>query len=147
MQPEATILDSRVGRSDPPGGRGLPGSSSRDTLRAMTDREEPQVQNSADELVPVLYAELRRLARARMANLAPGNTLQPTALVHEVFVRLSQSKTRQWNGRGHFFGAAARAMRQILIDQARRKRTAIHGGDQQRLDVDDVDIAVDVPAE
>ena len=114
-------------------------------MTTMTSHEQFD-QSTTDELVPVLYDELRRLARARMSNLAPGNTLQPTALVHEVFVKLS-STTRIWNGRGHFFGAAARAMRQILIDQARRKKTSIHGGDQRRVDVDDIDIAVEVPAE
>jgi RNA polymerase sigma factor (TIGR02999 family) len=98
-------------------------------------------------LLPVLYAELQKLARARMARIPAGQTLQPTALVHEVFIRLAGTGGGTWNGKGHFFGAAAQAMRQILVDQARRKSARRHGGGQDRVDADEIDIAVDVPAD
>jgi len=83
---------------------------------------------AAQELLPLVYHELHRLASARMAAAPPGNTLQATALVHEAFLRLVGSGDPGWNGRGHFFGAAARAMRNILVDQARRKAAIRHGG-------------------
>jgi RNA polymerase sigma factor (TIGR02999 family) len=101
---------------------------------------------AGEELLAALYGELRRLARARMARLPVGNTLQPTALVHEAYLRLAKGSSR-WSGRAHFFGAAAQAMRQILVEQARRKSAVKHGGGQDRLDVDDVDIAVEVPVD
>jgi len=96
---------------------------------------------AADELLPLVYAELRKLAAAKMANESPNQTLQPTALVHEAWLRLTGNENVQWNGRAHFFGAAAEAMRRILIDNARRKRALRHGGGQQRLDVDEIEIA------
>src|SRR5205809_816116 len=83
---------------------------------------------AANELLSAVYEELRRLAAAKMASETPGQTLQPTALVHEVWLRLTNDKNRQWNDRTHFFAAAAEAMRQILVDNARRKRAARHGG-------------------
>ena len=95
----------------------------------------------ADELLPLVYAELRKLAAAKMANESPNQTLQPTALVHEAWLRLTGNENVQWNGRAHFFGAAAEAMRRILIDSARRKRALRHGGNQRRLDVDEIEIA------
>jgi len=95
----------------------------------------------ADELLPLVYAELRKLAAAKMANESPNQTLQPTALVHEAWLRLTGNENVQWNGRAHFFGAAAEAMRRILIDNARRKRALRHGGGQQRLNVDEIEIA------
>lgn len=101
----------------------------------------------ADFLFAELYDELRRLARARMARIPAGQTLQPTALVHEVWLRLSKSADTRWNGPGHFFGAAALAMRRILVEQARRKRRIRHGGEQERLDVDDVDLPIEIPVE
>lgn len=88
---------------------------------------------AAAELLPLLYDELRRLARARMAHAPPGNSLQPTALVHEAFLRLIGGADPGWQDRGHFFGAAALAMRQILVDQARRKASRKRGGGRQRL--------------
>src|ERR1700756_343152 len=87
---------------------------------------------AADELLPLVYEELRKLAAAKMANEMPGQTLQPTALVHEAWLRLVGNANQQWNGRAHFFGAAAEAMRRILIENARRKRAARHGGGQAR---------------
>jgi RNA polymerase sigma factor (TIGR02999 family) len=96
---------------------------------------------AASELLPLVYTELRHLAGARMANEQPGQTLQPTALVHEAWLRLVASDQQTWQNRAHFFGAAAEAMRRILIDNARRKRARKHGGGQQRLDVADLDLA------
>jgi len=108
---------------------------------------QPDPQRSAGALVDDLYTELRRLARSRMRILPPGNTLEPTALVHEAWIRLNKNDSIRWNSQGHFFGAAAQAMRQILVDQARRKSRHRHGGGQKRLDVDDIDLAVEVPVD
>jgi RNA polymerase sigma factor (TIGR02999 family) len=96
---------------------------------------------AAGELLPLVYAELRKLAAARMANESPNQTLQPTALVHEAWLRLTGDENIKWDGRAHFFGVAAEAMRRILIENARRKRAQRHGGGQQRLDIVDLDIA------
>jgi RNA polymerase sigma factor (TIGR02999 family) len=96
---------------------------------------------AADDLLPLVYEELRQLAARKMAAEAPGHTLQPTALVHEAWARLTGNQNQKWDGRGHFFGAAAEAMRRILIDRARRKRAIRHGGGQQRVDIEDVDLA------
>src|SRR5258705_7951316 len=86
--------------------------------------------NAAEQLLPMVYDELRKLAAARMAHEAPGQTLQATALVHEAWLKLAGSDRQQWRGRAHFFGAAAEAMRRILIDKARRKASQKRGGDQ-----------------
>ena len=96
---------------------------------------------ATDELLPLVYEELRKLAAHRMENEAPGQTLQPTALVHEAWLRLVGSENPKFEGRAHFFGAAAEAMRRILIDRARRKRALRHGGGQQRVKVEDVEIS------
>ena len=96
-------------------------------------RGEPK---AAEELLPLVYDELRRLAASKMASELPGQTLQPTALVHEAWLRLTGSEHR-WNGRTHFFATAAEAMRRILVDNARRKRPRRHGGQMARVDVDD----------
>jgi len=96
---------------------------------------------AAHELLPLVYEELRRLATHRMAQEAPGNTLQPTALVHEAWLRLVESDPHTWQNRAHFFGAAAEAMRRILIESARRKQARRHGGGQQRVDIREVDPA------
>jgi len=98
---------------------------------------------AADELLPLVYHELRKLAAHKMANEAPGQTLQPTALVHEAYLRLVGNEDKKWAGRAHFFAAAAEAMRRILIDNARRKRAQRHGGGHQRVDVEEVEIASD----
>ena len=97
--------------------------------------------NAADQLLPLVYDELRKLAAAKMAQEAPGQTLQPTALVHEAWLRLTGNPNTHWNGRAHFFGAAAEAMRRILIEHARRKHAARHGGGQARLDIQEIEIA------
>jgi RNA polymerase sigma factor (TIGR02999 family) len=92
----------------------------------------------AGELLTLVYAELRRLAAAKMASENPGQTLQPTALVHEAWLRLTNDEQRKWNDRTHFFAAAAEAMRRILVDKARRKRTERHGGGQQRVEMPEI---------
>jgi RNA polymerase sigma factor (TIGR02999 family) len=97
---------------------------------------------AAEELLPLVYDELRRLAAARMAKEEPGQTLQPTALVHEAWLRLVGSRNQRWNNRGHFLAAAAEAMRRILIDKARRKHRVRHGQGLTRVDFDQVDLAI-----
>ena len=96
---------------------------------------------AADELLPLVYEELRKLAAAKMSKEAAGNTLQPTALVHEAWLRLVGHDNPRFAGRAHFFAAAAESMRRILIDRARRKRALRHGGGQARVDVDQSDLA------
>src|SRR5215468_9475283 len=90
----------------------------------------------SEELLPQVYAELRRLAASKLAAEAPGQTLQPTALVHEAWLRMGGPTERAWADRAHFFAAAAEAMRRILVDNARRKQSAKHGGGRQRLESD-----------
>jgi RNA polymerase sigma factor (TIGR02999 family) len=102
---------------------------------------------AADRLLPVIYAELRKLGRSMMAKVPPGNTLQPTALVHEAYLRLVGTEDPGWNSRGHFFAAAARAMRRILVEQARRKRMDKHGGGRKRLNAGEIDIPIEAPSE
>lgn len=102
---------------------------------------------AAEELLPLVYDELRKLAVSKMAQEASGHTLQPTALVHEAWLRISQADGTKWNSRGHFFGAAAEAMRRILIENARRKKAARHGGGQERLDIQELEFAASVPDE
>lgn len=94
---------------------------------------------SSEELLPLLYAELRKLASCRMADEQPGQTLQPTALVHEAYLRLGAGS--EWNSRAHFFGSAAQAMRRILIEKARRKGRIRHGGHLRRVDLENLDVA------
>jgi RNA polymerase sigma factor (TIGR02999 family) len=99
--------------------------------------------SAAGQLLPLVYEELRRLAADRLAQEKPGQTLQATALVHDAYVRLVDAeKARHWNSRGHFFAAAAEAMRRILIEQARKRARLKRGGDRQRLDLDALQLAV-----
>jgi len=100
---------------------------------------------AASQLLPLVYDELRKLAASKMANEPPGLTLQPTALVHEAWLRLGGSDGQPWTGRAHFFGAAAEAMRRILIENARRRKALRHGGGQARLDIQEIEVAA--PAE
>jgi RNA polymerase sigma factor (TIGR02999 family) len=94
--------------------------------------------SAAQELLPLVYDELRRLAAEKLAQEPPGQTLQPTALVHEAYLRLVDvDQAQHWNSRGHFFAACAEAMRRILVESARRKRRPKHGGDRQRIDLDE----------
>src|SRR5208282_4313270 len=107
----------------------------------ILDSIEHGDSKAADELLPLVYGELRRLAASKMARETPNQTLQPTALVHEAWLRLVGDANPKFGGRAHFFAAAAEAMRRILIDKARRKRALRHGGDQQRVDLADVEVA------
>lgn len=108
------------------------------------EREEA---NAAGALLPLVYEELRKLASARMSSEVPGQTLQPTALVHEAWLRLTGTENLKWNSRAHFFGAAAEAMRRILIETARRKQAQRHGGGQHRVDIAEIEIVAAGPAE
>lgn len=92
---------------------------------------------AADELLPLVYAELRMLASQKLSREAPGQTLQATALVHEVYLRLVGEQSQDWRSRGHFFATAAQAMRRILIDSARRKKSLKRGGGRERVDLDE----------
>ena len=104
--------------------------------------------SAADELLPQVYDELRKLAAARLVHEKPGQTLQATALVHDAYIRLVDvENTKEWDSRGHFFSAAAEAMRRILIEQARKKSRQKRGGDLQKVDIDAADIAVQVSPE
>jgi RNA polymerase sigma factor (TIGR02999 family) len=97
---------------------------------------------AAEALLPLVYQELRRLAASKMANESPNQTLQPTALVHEAWLRLADSTRQEWRGREHFFSAAAEAMRRILVENARRKLRLRHGGGLVRVDVDAIDLPI-----
>jgi RNA polymerase sigma factor (TIGR02999 family) len=117
-----------------------------DVTRILSQIESGE-PSAAEQLLPLVYDELRKLAAAKLAQERPGQTLQATALVHEAYLRLVDSdEARHWNSRGHFFGAAAEAMRRILIDNARYKQRPKHGGDRQRVDLND-DLCVIAPRE
>ena len=108
----------------------------RDVTRILTAIENGD-SSAANELLPIVYQELRKLAAAKLSKEKPGQTLQPTILVHEAYVRLVEgNQQQQWNGRGHFFGAAAEAMRRILIENARRKKSQKRAGVIEDLDVE-----------
>jgi RNA polymerase sigma factor (TIGR02999 family) len=109
--------------------------------------DESSSEAGAAELLPVVYAELRRLAAALTARLPPGQTLPPTALVHEAYLKLVRDQDPGWEGRRHFFGAAAQAMREILVDQARRKASAKHGGQGRRVELTDGLALIEPPAD
>lgn len=105
------------------------------SILSAIDHGDPR---AADALLPLVYDELRRLAASKLAQEKPGQTLQATALVHEAFLRLlgPDGAEQPWNSRGHFFAAAAEAMRRLLVERARRKARLRHGGDRQRIDID-----------
>ncbi len=118
-----------------------------DVTRILSAIEQGDSQ-AAEQLLPVVYDELRRLAAERMAQERPGQTLQATALVHEAFIRLVDvEKAQRWDSRGHFFAAAAEAMRRILVENAKRKRRSKHGGDRMRVDLDEGCAVADYPSE
>jgi RNA polymerase sigma factor (TIGR02999 family) len=120
-----------------------------DITRILDSIEAGQPQ-AAEELLPIVYAELRRLAAQRLSAESPGHTLQPTALVHEAYLRLvgPGQRERSWNSRGHFFAAAADAMRRILIDNARRKNAGKRGGQWTQVTLDHIDaVATTAPDE
>jgi RNA polymerase sigma factor (TIGR02999 family) len=106
----------------------------------VLDRVQQGEAKASEELLPLVYEELRKVAAQKMANEPAGQTLQPTALVHEAWLRLVEGG-QQWDGRGHFFAAAAEAMRRILVENARRKRALRHGGGQERVNICDVDVS------
>jgi RNA polymerase sigma factor (TIGR02999 family) len=112
-----------------------------------SDSPSPEEARPAAELLPAAYAELRRLAAALTGRLRPGQTLQPTALVHEAYLRLVRDHDPGWEGRRHFFGAAARAMREILIEQARRRDCRKRGGGAQRVELTEGLALIQPPAE
>ena len=107
----------------------------------MLDRVQHGDPKAAGELLPLIYDELRKLAAYKMAHEAPGQTLQPTALVHEAWLRLTGETERTFQNRTHFFNAAGEAMRRILIDRARRRQCLRHGGGQERVDADEAELA------
>jgi RNA polymerase sigma factor (TIGR02999 family) len=109
----------------------------------ILERAQQGDPKAADELLPLVYDELRKLAAAKMANEAAGQTLQPTALVHEAWLRLVGDASPRFDGRAHFFAAAAEAMRRILIENARRKARLKRGGDWARVNLDDIQLATE----
>lgn len=114
-------------------------------IRSILTRAEQGDSKAANELLPLVYQELRRLAAHKMAHEAPGHTLQPTALVHEAWLHLGGDEQPTWQNRAHFFGAAAEAMRRILVDRAREKKALKRGGDLQRVDLNTVEMASPMP--
>jgi RNA polymerase sigma factor (TIGR02999 family) len=117
-----------------------------DVTRIMNAIEQGDA-NAADELLPLVYEELRRLAAHKMSHEPPGQTLQATALVHEAYLRLVGAEAQRWDSRGHFFAAAAEAMRRILVENARRKRRFKHGGEYGRVDLGDDDLPIEGPSD
>jgi RNA polymerase sigma factor (TIGR02999 family) len=116
-----------------------------DQMTQVLQAIERSQRGATEQLLPLVYDDLRRLARARMANEMSGQTLQPTALVHEAWLRLVSDGDRTWQNRAHFFGAAAEAMRRILIEKARRKSRLKHGGGQAQLNIEDLQLADTTP--
>src|SRR5262245_23808314 len=112
-------------------------------VTCILDRVQQGDPKAAEELLPLVYEELRKLAAQKMAHEAAGHTLQATALVHEAWLRLVRSPDQTWQNRAHFFRTAAECMRRILIDHARRKQQVRHGGGQERISLDGLDLADD----
>jgi RNA polymerase sigma factor (TIGR02999 family) len=111
------------------------------TILSILNAIEQGEPNAAEELLPLVYTELRELAARKLARESPGNTLQPTALVHEAYIRVvKDDQGRGWDSRGHFFAAAAEAMRRILIEKARAKHSVRRGGGRQRLDLENLQL-------
>jgi RNA polymerase sigma factor (TIGR02999 family) len=117
-----------------------------DVTQILTAIEQGDVK-AADKLLPLVYEELCRLAAKKMSRESPGQTLQPTALVHEAYIRLVGSEAQNWKSRTHFFSAATEAMRRILIDNARRKQRLKRGGGQEEIDLENAEIAMETPSE
>jgi len=118
-----------------------------DVTRILSEIETGDTE-AAEQLLPLVYEELRKLAAAKLAQQKPGQTLQPTALVHEAYLRLVDTeKAQQWNSRGHFFGAAAEAMRRILVEKARRKQSQKQGGLRRRMELDSAAAVIESPGE
>jgi len=117
-----------------------------DVTRILAAIEQGDAR-AADELLPLVYQELRRLAAQKISREPPGQTLQATALVHEAYIRLVGSQAQNWSGRTHFFTAAAEAMRRILIDNARRKQRLKRGGGQEKVDINEAELAIEGPSD
>jgi RNA polymerase sigma factor (TIGR02999 family) len=118
-----------------------------DVTRILSAIEQGD-QHAAEQLLPLIYEEMRQQAAQKLVQEKPGQTLQATALVHEAYLRLvNPNQPQRWNGRGHFFAAAAEAMRRILVEQARRKDRLKRGGDKKRLDFDEIEIAFEGPSD
>jgi RNA polymerase sigma factor (TIGR02999 family) len=117
-----------------------------DVTRILNAIEQGDAK-AADELLPLVYEELRHLAAQKMSHEPPGQTLQATALVHEAYIRLVGSEAKNWNSRTHFFYAAAEAMRRILIENARRKQRLKRGGGQRRIGLDNVELPIKIPSD
>ena len=113
-----------------------------DVTRILNAIEQGNV-SATEELLPLVYEELRLLAAQKLSQEPPGQTLQATALVHDVYIRLVEDKDRNWNSRGHFFKAAAEAMRRILVENARRKKRLKRGGDWQRIELNEADLGIE----
>jgi RNA polymerase sigma factor (TIGR02999 family) len=138
----ATALESRSGT---PPGRPSEAVSMNDVTRILSAIEQGDPR-AASELLPLVYDELRKLAAQRLAQERPGQTLQATALVHEAYLRLvGDPEGRSWDNRGHFFAAAAAAMRRILVERARAKGRVRRGGEWRRIDLEDLALAVSAP--
>lgn len=118
-----------------------------ETVTRILNSAGPEDVHAAAELLPLLYDELRHLAKARLRAAPPGATLQPTELVHEAYLRLVGSSDPGWNSRNHFFSAAAQAMRNILVDRARRHGRIKHGGGRKRENADEIDLAIEPPSD
>jgi len=116
-----------------------------EVTRILTAIEQGDTR-AADQLLPLVYEELRRLAAQKMSHERPGQTLEATALVHEAYIRLVGAEAQNWSGRTHFFTAAAEAMRRILIENARRKQRCKHGADHRRVDLNDSEITIEGPS-
>jgi len=140
----ADAINREIGSGPTRGDEAILGASPSDTMSeatVMLAAIEAGDSNAAEQLLVLVYDELRRLAASQIAQESPGQTLQPTALVHEAWLRLVGNRNLSFNDREHFFRASAEAMRRILIDRARRKYTQRHGGGYQRVDFDDFDLA------
>jgi len=117
-----------------------------DVTRILSEIEQGD-PSAAEQLLPLVYEELRRLAAARLAQEKPGQTLQATALVHDAYIRLVDTERAQrWNSRGHFFAAAAEAMRRILVEQARQKQSLKRGGNRERLELSGIEVEAELTA-
>jgi RNA polymerase sigma factor (TIGR02999 family) len=117
------------------------------SVTVVLNRAQQGEPQAAAELLPLVYEELRRLAAHKMANEAAGHTLQPTALVHEAWLRLVGAESQHWENRSHFFAAAAEAMRRILVESARRKKRLKRGGELERVDLEAVELPLPMPGE
>ena len=126
-------------------GQPVPAAADPSEVTCVLDRVQQGDPQAAEELLPLVYEELRKLGASKMAQQTPGQTLQATALVHEAFLRLTGGQRDQWQGRTHFFRAAAEAMRCILIENARRKSRWKHGGRLERVDLQGLELAAETP--